>query len=342
MGINNVTDSFLNQISMVTIIGAGPIGLACGIALKNRDIPFRIIDKGCLVNSIYHYPVNMTFFSTSDRLEIGDISFISHNVKPTRREALEYYRRVAAHYKLPIQLYEKVQSVSGSEGSFVVKTDKGLYESEQVIISSGFYSDPHLMGIPGEDLPKVKHYYDEPHPYAFQKVLVIGAGNSGVDVALETYRCGSDVTMAIRDKEIKSTVKYWVKPDIENRIRDGSIKVYFNTQVESIHDKSVKLRTPEGIIEIENDFVLAMTGYEPDFSLLEDAGVIFGNDEFRTPQYDEITMESNVEGLYLAGVVCGGLHTSKWFIENSRAHGEAIARSIQNKKSITQSSGLYR
>lgn len=324
---------------MVTIIGAGPIGLACGIALKQRGIPFRIIDKGCLVNSIYHYPVNMTFFSTSDRLEIGNIPFISHNVKPTRREALEYYRRVTAHYELPIQLYEKVQTIRGSEGNFEVVTDKGVYYSEYVIISSGFYSDPHLMGIPGEDLPKVKHYYDEPHPYAFQKVLVIGAGNSGVDVALETYRCGSDVTMAIRDSEIKKTVKYWVKPDIENRIRDGVIKAYFNTRVLEIHEKSVRLSTPDGNIEIDNDFVLAMTGYEPDFSLLEHAGVRFGEDEFRTPFYDDLTMESNVAGLYLAGVVCGGLHTSKWFIENSREHGETIAKAIQRKIGFSQSSG---
>lgn len=317
---------------MVTIIGAGPVGLACGIALKQRDIPFRIIDKGALVNSIYHYPVNMTFFSTSDRLEIGNIPFISHNVKPTRREALEYYRRVTSHYQLPIQLYEKVMSITGQEGDFTVTTDKGEYKSEYVILSSGFYSDPHLMGVPGENLQKVKHYYDEPHPYAFQKVLVIGAGNSGVDVALETYRCGSDVTMVVRDSEIKKTVKYWVKPDIENRINEGEIKAYFNSTVSRIDHKSVTLNTPEGEIVLENDFVLAMTGYEPDFSLLEEAGIHFHSDEFKTPVYDEHTMESNVNGLYLAGVVCGGLHTSKWFIENSRFHGEVIAKAIEQKK----------
>ncbi|HAC16781.1 MAG TPA: YpdA family putative bacillithiol disulfide reductase [Bacteroidetes bacterium] len=316
---------------MVTIIGAGPIGLACGIALKKHGIEFRIIDKGCLVNSIYQYPVNMTFFSTADRLEIGDIPFISHNVKPTRREALEYYRRVSAYYELPIQLYEKVSSIDGVEGNFEVKTDKGVYKSDHVIISSGFYSDPHLMNIPGEDLPKVKHYYDEPHPYAFQKILIIGAGNSGVDVALETFRCGSDVTMAIRDSEIKKTVKYWVKPDIENRIKDGDIKAYFNTQIIQIKEKSVVLETTGGEVEIENDFVLAMTGYEPDFSLLEHAGVRFGDDQYRTPVYNEATMESNVKGIYLAGVVCGGLHTSKWFIENSRFHGESIAEAITKK-----------
>lgn len=314
---------------MVIIIGAGPIGLACGIALKKRNIPFRIIDKGCLVNSIYHYPVNMTFFSTADRLEIGDIPFISHNVKPTRREALEYYRRVTVHYDLPVQLYEKVLSIEGSDGDFTIVTDKNRYHCQKVVVSSGFYSDPHRMEVPGENLPKVKHYYDEPHPYAFQKVLVIGAGNSGVDVALETYRCGSEVTMAIRGPEIKKTVKYWVKPDIENRIRDGEIKAFFNTEIVKIEEKSVTLSTPEGIIEIENDFVLAMTGYEPDFSLLELAGVRFGDDEFRTPDYNEHTMESNKKGVYLAGVVCGGLNTSKWFIENSRFHGEVIAACIE-------------
>lgn len=314
---------------MVIIIGAGPIGLSCGIALKIRNIPFRIIDKGCLVNSIYHYPVNMTFFSTADRLEIGDIPFISQNVKPTRKEALEYYRRVTDHYELPVQLYEKVFSITGDDGDFTVVTDKDTYQGEKIIISSGFYSDPHRMGIPGEDLPKVKHYYDEPHPYAFQKVLVIGAGNSGVDVALETFRCGSEVTMAIRAPEIKNTIKYWVKPDIENRIKDGDIKAYFNTEIISIHEKSVKLSTPDGEVEIENDFVLAMTGYEPDFSLLQSAGVTFQNDEAQTPVYDEKTMESNKPGIYLAGVVCGGLNTSKWFIENSRFHGEAIAKALE-------------
>lgn len=314
---------------MVLIIGAGPVGLACGIALKKHGIPFRIIDKGCLTNSIYHYPVNMTFFSTSDRLEIGGIPFISHNTKPTRREALEYYRRVTEHFELPVHLYEKVSSVRGEDGGFTVTTDKATYTAEKVVIASGFYSDPHRMNVPGEDLPKVKHYYDEPHPYAFQNVLVIGAGNSGVDVALETYRAGSNVTMAVRGPEIKKTVKYWVRPDIENRIKNGEIQAYFNSAVVRINEKTVTLRTPEGEKVIDNDFVLAMTGYEPDFSLLEEAGVAFQEDEARTPVYDEASMESNKKGLYLAGVVCGGLNTSKWFIENSRYHGEVIADHIR-------------
>jgi thioredoxin reductase (NADPH) len=313
---------------MVIIIGAGPVGLACGIALKKKNIPFKIIDKGCLTNSIYHYPVNMTFFSTSDRLEIGEIPFISHNVKPTRREALEYYRRVTEYFELPVNLYEKVSSISGDDGNFTVTTDKATYQATKVVIASGFYSDPHRMDIPGEDLPKVKHYYDEPHPYAFQNVLVIGAGNSGVDVALETYRAGSNVTMVIRGPEIKKTVKYWVRPDIENRIKNSEIQAYFNTSIVRINEKNVTLRTPDGEKVIDNDFVLAMTGYEPDFSLLEQAGVNFQEDEARTPVYDEESMESNKKGIYLAGVVCGGLNTSKWFIENSRYHGEVIARHI--------------
>ena len=314
---------------MVIIIGAGPIGLACGIALKKKNIPFLIIDKGCLVNSIYHYPVNMTFFSTSDRLEIGDIPFISHNVKPTRREALEYYRRVTEHYKLPVNLYEKVSSVTGNDNDYVVTTDKATYKAKKIIISSGFYSDPHRMNVPGEDLPKVKHYYDEPHPYAFQNTLVIGAGNSGVDVALEAFRAGSNVTMVVRGPEIKKTVKYWVRPDIENRIKDGSIKAYFNTSIVRINERTVTLRTPEGEKVIDNDFVLAMTGYEPDFSLLEQAGVEFQQDEAKTPHYNEETMESNKKGLYLAGVVCGGLNTSKWFIENARYHADLIAKHLE-------------
>ncbi len=312
---------------MITIIGAGPIGLACGIALKKQDLPFRIIDKGCLVNSVFHYPTNMTFFSTSDRLEIGDVPFISHGVKPTRREALEYYRRVAESYGLPLQLYEEVRDVRGKDGSFTVSTEKGTYESSKVILSSGFYGLPHRMNVPGEDLPKVKHYYNEPHPYAFMKVLVVGAGNSAVDVALESFRCGSEVTMVVREPHIKESVKYWVKPDIENRIREGSIRAFFNSEVTEIRGREVVIRTPDGYQTIENDFVMAMTGYKPDFGLLERIGIDFTGEE-RMPVYDEQTHESNVPGVYLAGVVCGGMNTSKWFIENARTHAERIAAHI--------------
>jgi len=314
---------------MVIIIGAGPIGLACGISLKKRGIPFLIIEKGCLVNSVFHYPTNMTFFSTSDRLEIGGVPFISHGVKATRREALEYYRRVREAYDIPVNVYEEVNQIEKKSDGFVVTTSKSRYEASKTIIATGFYGIPSKLNVPGEELPKVKHYYDEPHPYAGLKVLVVGGGNSAVDVALETYRCGSEVTMAVRDPQLKAGVKYWVRPDIENRIKEGSIKAYFNTTVAEIRQDSVDLNTPQGITTIENDFVLAMTGYEPSFFFLEKAGVAFQNDAFSTPIFDEVTMESNVEGLYLAGVVCGGLNTSKWFIENSIVHAEQIAEHIE-------------
>lgn len=316
---------------MVIIIGAGPIGIACGIELKKHNIPVLLIDKGCLVNSIFLYPTNMTFFSTSERLEIGDIPFISHNVKPTRKEALEYYRRVAFHYELPLHLYEGVQSIKKETKHFVVQTDKDSYEAEKVIVSTGFYSAPELMGIPGEDLPKVRHYYNEPHPYSGQRVLIIGGGNSAVDAALETYRCDAEVTMIIRGNSLKEGVKYWVRPDIENRIKEGGISALFETEVKEIKADSVLVENANGSFEIENDFVLAMTGYRPDFQLLESAGIALRSDTARTPVYSDITHETNIKGLYLAGVICGGLNTSKWFIENSREHAGVIAKHIADK-----------
>ncbi len=314
---------------MVIIIGAGPIGLACGIALKKRNIPFKIIEKGCLVNSVFHYPTNMIFFSTSDRLEIGGVPFISHGPKATRREALEYYRRVKEAYGLTVNVYEEVQDISGDDGNFIVKTAKATYKADKVIISTGFYGIPSKLDVPGENMPKVKHYYDEPHPYAGLKVLVVGGGNSAVDVALETYRCGCDVTMAVRESELKPGVKYWVRPDIENRIKEESIKAYFNTTVSEIREKELDLSTPDGTVTIDNDFVLAMTGYQPSFSFLEKAGVEFENDKYSTPIFNPETMESNVSGLYLAGVVCGGYNTSRWFIENSIVHAEQIASHME-------------
>lgn len=316
---------------MVIIIGAGPVGLACGIALQKRNIPFLILEKGCLVNSLYHYPTNMTFFSTSDRLEIGGVPFISHGVKPTRREALEYYRRITESFALPVNLYETVTGLTGELGAFEVTTSKATYMAERVIISSGFYSDPYRMNIPGEDLSKVKHYYDEPHAYAFQKVIVVGGGNSAVDVALETYRCGSDVTLVVREPALKEGVKYWVRPDIENRIKEGTIRAYFNSELTHISESQVEIRTPDGPISLANDFVLAMTGYQPDFGFLEKAGIAFHDDEYKTPMIDEQTLESNRPGLYLAGVIIGGYNTGKWFIENTRMHGEMIASHIGGK-----------
>lgn len=316
---------------MVIIIGAGPVGLACGIALQKRNIPFFILEKGCLVNSLFHYPTNMTFFSTSDRLEIGGVPFISHGVKPTRREALEYYRRITESFALPVRLYERVIELTGELGAFEITTSKGTYTAERVIISSGFYSDPYRMNIPGEDLPKVKHYYDEPHAYAFQNIVVVGGGNSAVDVALETYRCGSDVTLIVREPALKEGVKYWVRPDIENRIKEGTIRAYFNSELTQISESEVVIQTPEGPKTIQNDFVLAMTGYQPDFGFLEKAGIAFHDDEFKTPMIDEQTLESNRPGIYLAGVIIGGYNTGKWFIENTRTHGEMIASHIGGK-----------
>lgn len=313
---------------MVTIIGAGPIGLATGIALKQKDIPFQIIERGCLVNSLYHYPVNMTFFSTSERLEIGGIPFISHGHKPTRSEALEYYRRAAESYELPIKLYEEVTKIEGRDGDFVITTSKDTYQSSKIVIATGFYGKARMMNIPGEELPKVKHYYNEPHPYAWQKVLVIGGGNSAVDVALETYRCNADVTMAVRDSAIKESVKYWVKPDIENRISEGSIKGYFNTEVVEIREREVVLQTPEGEKVIENDFVLAMTGYQPQYELMDMAGIELADGEMKIPVYDEQTLETNRKGIYVAGVVCGGMDTNRLFIENTRIHAAQITNAI--------------
>jgi putative YpdA family bacillithiol system oxidoreductase len=323
----------------VLIIGAGAIGLACGIEAKKAKLNYVIIDKGCLVNSIYNYPVNMTFFSTSDRLEIGNVPFISHGDKPTRREALDYYRRVALSWKLNVKLYEKVTLIAlnslsdrgGEEQTYEITTERGIYQTRNLIIATGFYDLPNLMNVRGENLSKVKHYYDEPHLYAFQKVVVVGAANSAVDAALETYRKGAEVTMVIKENEIRKNVKYWVKPDIENRIKEGSIKAYFGSEIIEILDKEVIVKTPHGIIHIENDFVLAMTGYLPNFELLKMAGVEITDTEHLFPLYDSETQETNTKGVYLAGVVCGGLLTNKWFIENSIIHAEKIIQHIVTK-----------
>lgn len=318
------------QIDLL-IIGAGPIGLACGIEAEKAGLSYVIIDKGCLVNSLYNYPKNMTFFSTSDKLEIGSVPFISHNSKPIRAEALEYYRRVASSWKLNTRLYEKVETVNKSDDAFDIQTNKTNYNAKRLIIATGFYDLPYLLNIPGEELPKVKHYYDEPHPYYDMDVVVVGAANSSVDVALEVYRKGAkSVTMVIRESKVSERVKYWVRPDIENRIKEGSIKAYFNSSITKIAEDSVEIKTQDGHIDLENDFVLAMTGYQPDFSFLESMGVEMGSDEYKTPTYNDETMESNVKGIYLAGVICGGLKTNSWFIENSIVHAEMIIKHIEH------------
>ena len=306
--------------------------MKCGIQAERRNISYLIIEKGCLVNSVYNYPTNMTFFSTSERLEIGTVPFVSHSDKPTRREALEYYRRVKDSWKLKINTYEKVINVSGEKNNFTVETDKGKYNCKKIIVSTGFYDTPNLLNIPGEELQKVKHYFDEAHPYAYLNLTIIGAGNSAVDVALETYRRGANVTIVIREDKIKDSVKYWVKPDIENRIKEGSIKTYFNSEVSEIREKEIDIITPKGKITIENDFVFAMTGYHPDFDFLKMMGIKISDDDKLVPQFNEDTFETNVKGIYLAGVVCGGMNTGKYFIENSINHAINIFDHIQSAK----------
>ncbi|MDP2453744.1 MULTISPECIES: YpdA family putative bacillithiol disulfide reductase [unclassified Kaistella] len=314
----------------IIIIGGGPIGLNCALEAEKAGLTYLIIEKGTIVNSLYHYPLYMTFFSTADKLEIADIPFISTAPKPGRREALEYYQGISRHRKVNINLYEEVLKVT-KEDDFLVETSKNKYLAKKVIIATGFYDIPNLMKVKGEDLPKVKHYYTEPYPYANQKVAVIGSSNSAVDAALETYRKGAEVTMIFRHAEISKSVKYWVKPDIENRINEGSIKAYYNSEVVEIIPNLIIIKDEhQNIVEIENDFVLAMTGYLPNFEFLKNSGIELQG-EHLNPFYNENTMETNVPGLYLAGVVCGGKDTHLWFIENSRVHAELIIKDILNK-----------
>ena len=317
----------------VLVIGGGPIGLTCGIAAKQAGLSYVIVEKGCLVNSLYNYPANMSFFSTSEKLEIGEVPFMSIANKPTRNEALEYYRRVTQAYELNLHLFEAVQQVVRNEdGSFEVRTSKQIFLTKNLIVSTGFYDLPVMLSVPGEDLDKVRHYYKDPNYYAFQKVVVVGASNSSVDAALETWRKGADVTMIVRQAAISERVKYWVKPDIENRIKEGSIKAYFNSSVQSISKDAVVIQTPEGVIHLANDFVLALTGYKPNFSFLKTLGVQLSADEKLYPTYNTDTMETNQTGIYLAGVVVGGMDTHKWFIENSRDHaGKIVAHIVKSQ-----------
>ncbi|AYD46610.1 YpdA family putative bacillithiol disulfide reductase [Arachidicoccus soli] len=317
----------------ILIIGAGPIGLACAIEAQKAGLNYLIVEKGALVNSLFNYPLFMTFFSTADRLEIGNIPFMCLAPKPGRQEALEYYRSVANNKKLNINLYEKVEKVKKQlDEGFIVLTSKAEYKAKNVIVATGFYDIPIYMDIPGETLPKVRHYYKEPHEYVMQKILVVGANNSAVDAALEIWRKGGDVTMVIRGDKIGDRVKYWVKPDIENRIKEGSIKAYFNSELLEITDKEVKIKTAgKETIVLENDFVLALTGFRPNFEMLQNFGVEINQQEQCFPAHNLETMETNIPGLFLAGVVCGGLNTHKWFIENSRVHAVKIVEYILRK-----------
>ena len=316
----------------IIIIGGGPIGLACALEAKNAGLSYLIIEKGTLVNSIYNYPVNMHFFSTSERLEIGNIPFVSNNPKPTRTEALEYYRRVAIVGGVSIKLFEEVREVIKTDDYYSVITSKETYRASNIIVSTGFYDIPYLLNVKGEELEKVTHYYKDPHFYAFQKVLVAGAANSAVDAALETWRKGADVTMVIKGDTISSRVKYWVKPDVDNRIAEGSIKAYFNSTIREIRQDEVDITTPGGPVTIKNDWVIAMTGYQPNLAFLKKLGIQLSEDDICKPTYDEQTYETNVKGIYLAGVICGGMNTHRLFIENSRVHAEKIIATIRSGK----------
>jgi thioredoxin reductase (NADPH) len=314
------------------IVGAGPTGLACGIELKKRGLHAILIDKGCVVNSLYNYPTNLVFFTTPELLEIGDIPMTSLNEKPVRAEALKYYRRVANHYQLEIRQYQRVTKITGDDGAFVAHTTDAdgvahEYGAKKVILATGYYDVPNLVGCPGEELPKVLHYYKEPHPYYDQDVLVIGAKNSAVIAALELWWTGARVTMVHRGTEIHKNVKYWLKPNIENRVKNGEIPMYWKSQVLEIRQDSVLIETPEGVKELKNDWVFAMTGYQPDTEFLEAHGIRF-DAETRRPRTDAETLESDRKGMYLAGVIVAGMHTHEIFIENGRFHGRQIAAAI--------------
>lgn len=315
----------------IIIIGGGPIGIACALECKKRNWDYLVLEKGALTNSLFNYPKNMTFFSTSEKLEIDDIPFISNNPKPNRDEALEYYRRVTTSNHLNINLYETVRSIKKESNHFIIKTSKVTYQSNQVIVSTGFYDIPKLLNVPGEDLNKVTHYYKEAHNYTLQDVVVVGASNSAVDAALEIWRKGGRVTMVVRGEQIGNRVKYWVRPDIINRIEEGSIQAYFNSEITDIKHHEITIKTPKGLVTIPNDYVVALTGYLPNFDLLTESGITLSNDAKQIPKYNSETMESNIEGLYLAGVICGGKETHKWFIENSRIHAKRIAEHIETK-----------
>ena len=317
-----------NDTYDIVIIGGGPIGIACGLEAEKQGLSYVILEKGCLVNSLYYYPTNMTFFSSSEKLELDGIPFISTNPKPRKAEALEYYRRIATSNEMNIRLFEKVTEVKSDSAVKEVITIKGSYKAKNVVVATGFYDIPNYIGVKGEELPKVAHYYDDPHYYATQKTIVVGASNSAVDAALEIYRKGGDVTMIVRAEDIGPRVKYWVRPDIVNRIEEGSIKAHFNSSITEIKENEVIVQTQDGEVHIENDFVLLLTGYRPNFEFLNKIGISLKDESKRIPMYDENTMETNIPGIYLAGVICGGMETHKWFIENSRIHAKLIVANI--------------
>jgi thioredoxin reductase (NADPH) len=319
----------------VLVIGAGPTGLACAIEAQRAGFKTMAIDKGCVVNSIYHYPANMSFFTTPELLEIGDIPFSTAHQKPTREEALEYYRKVAEHYHLDIRQYQSVKTVAGRDGKFQITTTDSVgriydYEARKLIVSTGYYDLCNPLGIPGEDLSKVFHYYREPHPFFDTDVLVIGGKNSAAIASLDLWRHGARVTLVHRGLRLHNHVKYWILPDIENRIKNGEITAYFGSTVQEIEVDFVNLDTPDGPVPLKNDFVFAMTGYHPDYDFLRSMGIELSSEQCR-PVCDPLTLESNVPGIYVAGVIVAGSRTNEIFIENGRFHGKQIAADLRQK-----------
>ncbi len=312
----------------ILIIGGGPTGIQVGIEAKREGLKYRIIERGALVHSLYKFPVNMTFFSTSEKLEIGDIPFVSHNPRPTRQEALEYYRRLYQHYDLHIQFYEEVLNVEGEIGNFSIKTDKGEYKAKNIVIATGFYSIPNLMHVPGEDLPHVSHYYSDPHEFIGRDLVIIGASNSACDAALECWHKGANVTMLIRGDDIGERVKYWIRPNIINRIKEGSIAAIYNMELKEITATTVIYERSGKTEEIKADHVLALTGYRPDYDFLRKLNIDIDTDEYATPICTENTLQSSRKGIYLAGVINCGLKTNQLFIENTRDHGMKIVKDI--------------
>jgi thioredoxin reductase (NADPH) len=327
--------SAINESFDVLVVGAGPTGLACAIEAKRAGLSTVLVDKGCLCNSLFHYPSNMTFFTTPELLEIGDMPFSSPNQKPSRNEALEYYRKVAEHYQLEMRLYQTVSSLTGEDGDFVITTvdrfaRQRVYAARKVILATGYYDLPNYLEVPGEELPKVLHYYHDPHPYYDQHVVVIGGKNSAAIAALDLWRHGAHVTLVHRGAAMHHHVKYWILPDINNRIKNGEVTAYFSSSVTRISKDSVELLTPQGAVTLDNDFVFALTGYHPDFDFLTAVGVqMEGKD--RCPACDPQSLESNIPGLYLAGVIVAGMRTNEIFIENGRFHGRQIAQDIEAK-----------
>jgi thioredoxin reductase (NADPH) len=315
----------------LVIIGAGPVGLACAIEAKHEGLTALVLDKGTLVNSIVGYPARMEFFSTPELIEIGGHPFPVQGYKPTREEGIEYYRGVAAREGLNLRLYERVVGVDGEKGAFRVRTSRTQHDARHVVVCTGFFDVPNRLGVPGEELPKVTHYYREPFPYVGQRVAIVGAKNSAAKAALDCQRHGAEVTLLVRGGAMSDRVKYWIKPDLENRIKEGAIKARYYTTVERVDEDAVVVRGPTGVETIGNDWVLALTGYRPDYDFLEAMGLGIGSDEHRTPLVDETTFETTRPGVYMAGTVCGGLLTSRWFIENGRFHARQLVKHIANR-----------